>query len=87
MFPAGWSLTGAVVCRAERGRWRPQADDTRGFDLDGVQVRRLWLWLLVILGGIAPDVAGPLSRYNTASRCQACISAGRRFPQLFSSKA
>ena len=26
--------------------------------LYGVQVRGLWLWLVVILGGIAPDVAG-----------------------------
>jgi hypothetical protein len=26
--------------------------------LYGVQVRGLWLWLLVIPGGIAPDVAG-----------------------------
>jgi hypothetical protein len=43
---AGWS--GAVAVEARRRvEW-----------LYGVQVRGLWLWLLVILGGIAPDVAG-----------------------------
>ena len=35
MFLAQWPLACAVVCRAQRGRWRPQADDTGfGFDLD-----------------------------------------------------
>src|SRR6202034_4296202 len=28
MFLAQWPLACAVVCRAQRGRWRPQADDT-----------------------------------------------------------
>jgi hypothetical protein len=28
MFPASGLPTCAVVCRAQRGRWRPQADDT-----------------------------------------------------------
>jgi hypothetical protein len=41
-------LVGAVTVDARRRvEW-----------LYGVQVRGLWLWLLVILGGIAPDVAG-----------------------------
>jgi len=85
LFLLGAVVACAVVCHAQRGRWRPQADDTAfGFDFDfdfgvcpaGLTGRALLLFLtspprMFLDGGVRNGLGSGLCASGQASRAPA----------------